>query len=135
MILDGVRAVVVGVVGPVVGPVVGAVVGALGAVVPVIAPADRPGWTRDIHRASRRLALGVRAELAERGLPFAAHIAGGDALAFRGDPGTLNLADVPSVVAELGNMRDAADARRMTSRAGRATYAAALVAAILGYLR
>lgn len=48
---------------------------------------------------------------------------------------SLNLADVPSVVAELGNMRDAADARRMTSRAGRATYAAALVAAILGYLR
>lgn len=100
----------------------------------VIAPTDRAGWTDDIHRASRSLARGVRAELRERGLPCAAYTAGGDGLALRGDLGTLNLSDVPAVMVELGNMRAAADARRMTSRAGRRTYAAALVAATVAYL-
>jgi len=96
----------------------------------VIAPTSRAGWTRDIHRPSWRLALGVRSALRERGLPYAAYTAGGDGLAFRGDLGTLNLSDAPAVMVELGNMRDAADARRMTSRAGRSAYAAALVTAI-----
>lgn len=100
----------------------------------VIAPTSRVGWTRDIYRPSRRLALGVRTELRERGLRYAAYVAGGDGLAFRGDLGTLNLSDVPAVMVELGNMRSVADARRMTSRTGRSTYAAALVAAIRQYL-
>lgn len=96
----------------------------------VIAPTDRPRWTHDIYRPSRRLALAVRAALRERGLPVANYTAGGDGLDFRGDLGTLNLSDVPAVIVELGNMRSRSDARRMTSSGGRQRYAAALVTAI-----
>jgi N-acetylmuramoyl-L-alanine amidase len=96
----------------------------------VIAPTDRAGWTHDIFRESRHFALGVRAALRERGLPYANYAAGGDGLEFRGDLATLNLSDVPAVMVELGNMRSRADARLMTSSEGRRRYAAALVIAI-----
>ena len=48
------------------------------------------------------------------GLPVATYIAGGDGLDIRPDLGTLNLSDVPTVMVELGNMRNRRDARRMT---------------------
>ena len=92
----------------------------------VIRPTSRAGWTDDISRPSRRLALAVRAGLRDRGLRVANYTAGGDGLDARGDLGTLNLSDVPTVMVELGNMRNARDARRMTSDRGRATYAAGL---------
>ncbi|CAI9403447.1 N-acetylmuramoyl-L-alanine amidase family protein [Nocardioides sp. T2.26MG-1] len=100
----------------------------------VIAPTDRRPWTHDIYRPSRRLALDTRAELRARGLPVANYIAGGDGLDFRADLGTLNLSDVPTVMVELGNMRNPRDAHRMTSPAGRATYARALAAAVRRFL-
>jgi N-acetylmuramoyl-L-alanine amidase len=67
-------------------------------------------------------------------VPYANYIAGGDGLDARGDLGTLNLSDVPTVMVELGNMRSRADARRMTSRSGRSTYAAGLVRGIRAFL-
>jgi N-acetylmuramoyl-L-alanine amidase len=100
----------------------------------VIAPTDRARWTHDIYRPSKRFALVVRSALRDRGLRYAAYTAGGDGLDFRGDLGTLNLSDVPTAMVELGNMRAAADARRMTSRTGRRTYAAALAAAIRAWV-
>jgi N-acetylmuramoyl-L-alanine amidase len=100
----------------------------------VIAPTDRLQWTHDIYGASRRLAIGVRAALRERGFTCANYTAGGDGLDFRGDLATLNLSDVPTVMVELGNMRSRADARLMTSSEGRHRYAAALVSAIRGQL-
>ena len=57
------------------------------------------------------------------GLRVANYIAGGDGLDYRSDLGTINLSNMPTVMVELGNMRNPSDARRMTSRAGRATYA------------
>jgi len=93
----------------------------------VIAPTDRAPWTHDIFRPSRRLALRVRAALYGAGLPYATYVAGGDGLDFRSDLGTLNLSDIPTIMVELGNMRSARDAARMTSRDGRAQYARALV--------
>lgn len=101
----------------------------------VIRPGDRVGWTRDIVRPSRRLALVVRRELAAAGLPCANYIAGGDGLAVRGDLGTLNWSDIPVVMVELGNMRAARDARLMTSRSGRDRYARALVRAVVAYFQ
>ncbi|HEY0951280.1 N-acetylmuramoyl-L-alanine amidase [Nocardioides sp.] len=101
----------------------------------VIAPADRRPWTHDICRSSRRLALDTRAALRARGVPVANYVAGGDGLDLRSDLGTLNLSDVPTVMVELGNMRDRRDAHRMTTAAGRATYARALTAATRRYLR
>ncbi len=94
----------------------------------VIAPTNRRPWTHDIYRSSRRLALAVRAALHRRaGLDYATYAAGGDGLDFRADLGTLNLSDVPTVVVELGNMRDTGDAALMSGASGRKAYAEALV--------
>ena len=100
----------------------------------VIRPTSRRGWTDDIARPSRRLALAVRSGLRSRGLRVANYTAGGDGLDARGDLATLNLSDVPTVMVELGNMRNARDARRMTSDRGRATYAAGLASGVRRFL-
>jgi len=100
----------------------------------VIAPPDRRPWTHDIFRASHRLALDTRAGLRSVHLRVADYIAGGDGLDVRSDLGTLNLSNVPTVMVELGNMRNPRDAKRMTSRAGRATYARGLEHAVRHFL-
>lgn len=100
----------------------------------VIAPTARYPWTTDIARPSLRLALALRAGLDARGIPRSSYLAGGTALVRRSDLGTLNLSDVPIAMVELGNMRNPGDARRMTSRTGRAAYAAAVVNGIRRYL-
>jgi N-acetylmuramoyl-L-alanine amidase len=100
----------------------------------VIAPTDRRPWTHDIFGSSRRLALDTRAALEHVGLPVANYIAGGDGLDFRSDLGTLNLSNVPTVMVELGNMRNPIDAAKMTSRAGRVTYATGLAHAVRRFL-
>ena len=100
----------------------------------VIAPTDRRPWTHDIfsRRGGWRSTPGP--PCAVSGCPVANYIAGGDGLDFRSDLGTLNLSDVPTVMVELGNMRNAGDAQRMTSAAGRATYARGLADAVRTYL-
>ena len=100
----------------------------------VIAPTDRRRWTHDIYRSSKRLAIDTRAALKARHLTVANYIAGGDGLDFRSDLATINLSDVPTVMVELGNMRNPTDAGRMRSAHGRATYAAALAAAVDHFL-
>jgi N-acetylmuramoyl-L-alanine amidase len=100
----------------------------------VIGPTDRRPWTHDIYRPSRRLALDTRAALRGGGLRVANYIAGGDGLDFRSDLATLNLSNIPTVMVELGNMRNPRDARRMTSRSGRATYARGLAHAVRRFL-
>ena len=84
---------------------------------------------------SLRLAKILRGSLVRRGVPRANYTAGGTGLDIRSDLGTLNLSDVPVAMIEIGNMRNARDARRMTRAAGRATYAAAVVRGIRTYLR
>jgi N-acetylmuramoyl-L-alanine amidase len=100
----------------------------------VIAPTDRRPWTHDIFRPSRRLALDTRATLRAVGLRVANYIAGGDGLDFRSDLATLNLSNIPTVMVELGNMRNPSDAQRMTSKSGRATYARGLAHAVRRFL-
>jgi len=100
----------------------------------VIAPTDRKPWTHDIYKSSRRLALRERAALRAAGVPVANYIAGGDGLDFRADLGTINLSDIPTVMVELGNMRDPRDAHRMTTAKGRATYARALSRGVHAFL-
>jgi N-acetylmuramoyl-L-alanine amidase len=100
----------------------------------VIAPTDRRPWTHDIYRPSKRLAVDTRAALRAHGLRVANYVAGGDGLDFRSDLGTLNLSDVPTAMVELGNMRNRADAHRMTSARGRQTYARALAGAVRRFL-
>jgi N-acetylmuramoyl-L-alanine amidase len=92
----------------------------------VIAAPDR--------RPSLRLAKVTRARLRHAGLPVARYTAGADGLDVRSDLATLNLSRIPTVMVELGNMRDRRDARRMTSSQGRATYARALASAAVRFL-
>jgi len=101
----------------------------------VIAPTDRRPWTHDIYRSSERRAVDTRHALRAQGLPVANYVAGGDGLDFRSDLGSINLSDIPTVMVELGNMRNRADARRMTSATGRATYADGITAAVRRFLR
>jgi N-acetylmuramoyl-L-alanine amidase len=101
----------------------------------VIYPPDRAPWTDDIWRPSRRLARVTRAALTKKGFGVANYIAGGDGLDVRADLGTLNLSDVPTIMVELGNMRDAGEAKVMTSAPGQARYASALARAVRLYLR
>jgi N-acetylmuramoyl-L-alanine amidase len=88
----------------------------------------------DRGRASIAFAREARDTLAARGLPVANYIAGGDGLDLRTDLATLNFSRVPTALVELGNMRNRADARRMSTRAGRTAYAAALTRAVRRYL-
>lgn len=68
------------------------------------------GLTDDIARPSRRLAVILRnAYRRGTGLPTATYL-GGDGLSVRSDFGGLNLSDVPKVLFESANMRNATDA-------------------------
>jgi N-acetylmuramoyl-L-alanine amidase len=100
----------------------------------VIAPRRRSPWTTDIAAPSLRLAKALRAGLDAGGLTRSTYLAGGSALTIRADLATLNLADVPTAMVELGNMRNAGDARRLSTPSGESTYAAALVRGIRTYL-
>jgi N-acetylmuramoyl-L-alanine amidase len=80
----------------------------------VIRPADRRHWTHDIFRSSSHLAKRVKAGLLRAGAR-ASNSYGGNGLDVRGDLGTLNWSNRPAVLVELGNMRNARDARHMTN--------------------
>ncbi len=100
----------------------------------VIAPTRRAPWTTDIASASLRLATRLRDALTSYGVPRSSYIGHGSGLDVRSDLGTLNRSDVPIAMIEIGNMRNATDARRMTSAAGQDLYAAAVVRGIRAYL-
>jgi N-acetylmuramoyl-L-alanine amidase len=99
----------------------------------VIRPGRRAGWTDDILGRSRALALRMRSGLVAAGFGVSTAY-GGDGLDVRRDLGTLNAADVPTVMIELGNMRNRADARCMTSAVCRGRYARGLADGVLAQL-
>lgn len=85
--------------------------------------------------ATHDLALAVRAALlAESGLGYATYTGGGQGLDHRSDLAGLNLSTRPAILVECGNMRNAADAAKMTSPAGRQRIARALADGILAAL-
>jgi N-acetylmuramoyl-L-alanine amidase len=79
------------------------------------------------------LAPVMRDALAASSLTPSTYI-GSNGLYGRSDLAGLNLAQYPEVLLELGNMRNADDAARMTSPDGQAEYAAAVVKGIEAYL-
>lgn len=99
----------------------------------VIRPGLRRGYTGDIRKPSRRFARAVHAGLLAAGFARSTSY-GGDGYDVRRDLGTLNMADVPTVMVELGNMRNAVDARCMTSKSCRGRYADGLASGIRHYL-
>lgn len=99
----------------------------------VIRPARRTGWTDDIERPSRQLALALRDALVAEGIEPSSY-RGRRGIDVRDDLGTLNLSDVPAVMAELGNMRAPSDAARMRSKQGRERYGRAIAAGVRAFL-
>jgi N-acetylmuramoyl-L-alanine amidase len=101
----------------------------------VILPAGI-GTNDAIVAPSRRLGVRIRdAFRAGSGEPLSTYIGtrtGG--LVTRSDLGGLNLSAVPKVLIECGNMRNATDARRMTSPTWRQRAATALAAGLTRYL-
>jgi N-acetylmuramoyl-L-alanine amidase len=99
----------------------------------VMKPGRVRGYTDDILASSATLARAMRGGLLDTGVPMANYYAK-NGIKSRTDLGTLNMSDVPAVMVELGNMKNASDARRMTAKGGRSLYAAGLVAGIRAYL-
>jgi N-acetylmuramoyl-L-alanine amidase len=75
----------------------------------------------------------MRDQLVASGLSTSTY-RGSDGLYGRADLAGLNLAQYPSILIELGNMKNADEAGQMKSADGRANYAAAVVRGITGYL-
>jgi N-acetylmuramoyl-L-alanine amidase len=99
----------------------------------VIYPPPIRGLTDDIAADSHRLALAVRRAYARTtGMP-SANYTGRDGLAARRDLGGLNLSNVPKVFLEAGNMRNATDARLLSSARFRQLEARALAEALADF--
>ena len=99
----------------------------------VMRPGLVRGYTDDIVVGSYRLAVSIRSGLKSVGLSVANYYAT-NGIKTRTDLGTLNMADVPTVMVELGNMKNSTDAARMMTWLGRDRYARGLVAGIRAFL-
>ena len=97
-----------------------------------IAPARARMFHPRVQKRSVRLAKALRKGMLGKGFTTSTYVRGG--YYTRTDLGTLNLSAVPVAMIELGNMRNAGDAHTMTTAAGRARYAAALVSGIRRFL-
>ena len=97
----------------------------------VLAPALVKGWTEDVVKPGRRLADAMIDGMAGAGAPRSNYISG--QLMISRDTTSLNFSNVPTVTVELGNMRNASEARRMASAAGQIQYAQWLLAGIEEY--
>ena len=99
----------------------------------VIHPTNTPGLTDDIYEESLRLARALHHAYAATSMPVADYI-GEKGVSERADLGGLNLSDVPAVLLEAGNMRNATDAALLTDPEFQQTIAAAIVAALTEFL-
>jgi N-acetylmuramoyl-L-alanine amidase len=100
----------------------------------VIAPGLVPGHNAPIIGPSHRLALDIRHAYHQiTGEPYSDYV-GTQGLDVRTDLGGLNLSTVPKVFIECANMRDAADAARLTSPRFRQRVAVALAAGFVAFL-
>lgn len=82
---------------------------------------------------SARLASDVRGGLVGAGWSPSNHL-GSDGLWKRGDLAGLNLSQKPTVMLELGNMRNDGDAASMSSSSGQQRYAEGIAAGVVKYL-
>jgi N-acetylmuramoyl-L-alanine amidase len=91
--------------------------------------------TRGIVGPSRTLGVTLRdAFHAVTGEPLANYLGGGTGLMVRSDLGGLNLSRVPAVFIECGNMRDTADAARLSAPAWRERAARGIALGITRFL-
>ena len=94
-------------------------------------PALIKGWTDDVIGKDRRLAKAMIDGMRTAGAPPSNYI-GGQLMVSR-DTTSLNFSNVPTVTVEVGNMRNASDAARMTSKSGQKQYARWLFAGLDSY--
>ncbi len=97
----------------------------------VIAPSAIKGWTTDVAKPGRQLARAMISGMTRAGAEPATYLS--STLSIRGDQTTLNFSDVPTVIVELGNMRNKADAARMSTSQGQQQYAEWIAAGIKTY--
>lgn len=93
-----------------------------------IAPTRIQGWTTETYKVDRRLSKAMIAGMKAAGAPPANYIA--NQLQIRGDQSTINFSKVPTTIIEVGNMRNAKEAARMSSASGQQQYAQWLAAGI-----
>ena len=96
-------------------------------------PALVAGYTDDIYARSHRLGVCERDAFVATGMPTSTYF-GTLGLVERSDLGGLNLSDVPKVLVETGNMRNATDAALLESSGFRDQAARALAAGLALYL-
>ncbi|HUR87372.1 MAG TPA: N-acetylmuramoyl-L-alanine amidase [Solirubrobacteraceae bacterium] len=99
----------------------------------VIAPLARRAVAPEIVSPALRFARGLRARLDAADVRRSDYIGGGGALVRRDDLGGLNLSRVPKAFVELGNVRNATDARLLKRTSYRDRIAAALAQAVRGF--
>ena len=100
----------------------------------VIYPPSIRGLTDDIAKPSKRLAYAVRAAYRTgTGMPYATYL-GSNGLDVRSDLGGLNLSNVPKVFIETGNMKNATDARLLSTASFRQKIARALANGLASFL-
>ena len=97
-------------------------------------PANIAGYTDDIYAASHRLGVDIaQAFGAGTGMPPSTYYCC-NGLIERSDFGGLNLSDVPKILFETGNMRNATDAALFKDPAFRQREAEALAAGLAAFL-
>ena len=82
-------------------------------------------------KPGRKLARAMIEGMTTAGAPLSNYIS--NQLMISTNTTGLNFSDVPTVTVELGNMRNASDARRMTSVAGQRKYATWLLSGLETY--
>jgi N-acetylmuramoyl-L-alanine amidase len=97
-------------------------------------PALVHGWTDDIYAASHRLGLALRdAYPVASGIPASTYVCSSGVTESSGY-GALNLSNVPAVLFETANARNAVDAAAMESASGRQRIAAGIASGIARFL-
>lgn len=99
----------------------------------VIVPAYLTGWTDDIATKSQRYGRRVIEGMSTAGATPSTYISG--QMLIWNDISTLNFSNVPAVLVEVGNMRNASEAAFMQTRAGQKAHADWLVAGVRAALR
>lgn len=101
----------------------------------LIRPTKIKGLTDDIFTSSRRLAFDLRRNLDRGPIPRSNYIGGGNGLDARSDIGGLRLSNVPKVLAELANMKNRADLKKINSAKDRKRIARRLGRGLSAFLR
>ena len=96
-------------------------------------PALVSGYTDDIYSQSHQLGVDIRDAFTTTGMPTSTYF-GSQGLVERRDLGGLNLSNVPKVLVETGNMRNATDTTLMESADFRQREAQALATGLARYL-